>query len=71
MSRPDWPDETLNLLPNPTQEMRAGSTGSLLPVPPARRFRAVKIRDCRLYTAKGRYEDPALPIIQSLPVAIP
>jgi hypothetical protein len=32
---------------------RAGATGSLLPVPPTRRFQAVKIRDCRLYAAKG------------------
>ena len=31
----------------------------------------MKIRDCRLYAAKGRYEYLALPIIQSLPVAIP
>ena len=50
---------------------RAGATGNLMPVPPTRRFQAVKIRDCRLYAPKGWYEDLALPIIQSLPVAIP
>jgi hypothetical protein len=54
----------------PTMD-RAGATGSLLPVPPTRRFQAVKIRDCRLYAAEGWHGDPTLPIIQSLPVAIP
>ena len=54
-----------------SKEERAGATGSFLPVHPTRRFQAVKIRDCRLYAAKGWYEDLALPIIQSPPVAIP
>ncbi|MGO8745485.1 MAG: hypothetical protein ACLQNE_05805 [Thermoguttaceae bacterium] len=51
------------MAPFAAQAHPPGATGSLLPVPPMRRFPAVKIRDCRLYAANGRYEDPALPTI--------